>query len=232
VTAPFGLVEVGEVGVDRLDPASRAGPPSENLRLFAAGCKAAVPRVLACSGRQAKGGGLKKLILGGVAVVLAMGVVGAASAHTFTIRGDSKIGTFLVKRDGTLGGAIDAFGRPGDSDRNGSSCIVRWPRHGLKIFFYNLGGQNPCSRTYGYFSRARARGSHWETNRDLAIGDHQYRLRNLYPDATKHSAEEGGWWLVVRHSPYGLGGRYPGLYALMEDKRVKTLHVQFPAGGD
>ena len=34
------------------------------------------------------------------------------------------MGTFLVKRDGTLRGAIDAFGTPGDRDRRfgGAAC--------------------------------------------------------------------------------------------------------------
>lgn len=175
---------------------------------------------------------MKRFVIGLVAVAVVLSTAAVASAHTFTIRGDTRIGDFLVKRDGTLGGAIDAFGRPGDRDRRGETCTVRWPRHGLKTFFYNLGGQNPCSRTYGYFSRARARGSHWETAGGLAVGDRQRRLRNLYPDARKHTEPPRGWWLVVRRSPFGTGGRYPGLRATMEDRRVKAFHVQYPAGGD
>jgi hypothetical protein len=154
----------------------------------------------------------------------------------FTIRADNRIGSFLVKEDGTLRGAIDAFGRPGDKDRRGSTCTVRWGRHGLKIVFYNLGGENPCRPAYGYFGRARAQGPHWETNRGLEIGDRQRRLRNLYPRAEHHEASRGfwpaGWWLARRRSPYGAGGSYPGLLAEMSDRRVVEFHIRFQAGGE
>ncbi len=90
----------------------------------------------------------------------------AAGAHTFTIGGDWKMSSFAVKRDGTLGGAIDAFGQPGSRDRNGEICPRRWPHHGLRIVFYNLGGNNPCRGAFGFFSNARAKGPHWRT-----IGD-------------------------------------------------------------
>jgi hypothetical protein len=89
-------------------------------------------------------------------------LVGAASAHahTFTIRGDWKMGSFFVKRDGTLRGAINAFGIPGSRVKlhGGMACIVRWPRHDLKIDFYNLGGRNACRPAYGpLLRRPRAR---------------------------------------------------------------------------
>jgi hypothetical protein len=176
-----------------------------------------------------------------IAVVAGAGLlVGAASAeaHTFTIRGDSKTGSFYVKRDGTLRGAIEAFGRPGDRRRRygGSTCVVRWPRHGLVMHFYNLGGHNACRASYGFFSHARARGPHWRTNRDLAIGDRGRRLRRLYPGADRHAAEPGywpaGWWLLRRWSPVGAGGYYPGLLATVEDRHVTAFHVRYAAGGD
>ena len=121
--------------------------------------------------------------------------VAPASAQTFTIRGDWKMGTFLVKRDGTLRGAIDAFGTPGDRDRRfgGAACTVRWPRFGLRIDFTNLGGRNACRPAFGFFSDARARGPHWQTNRGLASGDRRRRLKNLYPEAEHHSSEPGFW---------------------------------------
>jgi hypothetical protein len=180
---------------------------------------------------------LRKLGIGVAAAAVLLIWAASANAHTFTIHGDWKIGSFLVKDDGTLRGAIDAFGQPTDRDRRfgGSACIVRWPQHGLKITFYNLGGRNPCRPAYGFFSNARAHGPHWETNRDLAIGDRRRRLRDLYPGATYHSAESGspaGWWLVRRRSPFGTGGYYPGLLATLEDRRVDAFHVRYPAGGD
>jgi hypothetical protein len=181
---------------------------------------------------------VRRLVTGLVAGAVLLVAAASASAHTFTIRGDWKIGSFLVKRDGTLRGAIDAFGKPADRERRagGAACVVRWPRHGLRIHFYNLGGQNACRPAHGFFSHARARFGHWETGRGLAIGDRRRRLENLYPNARYRPAEPGfwpaGWWLVRRWSPVGAGGHYPGLLATVEDRRVKAFHVRFPAGGD
>lgn len=179
---------------------------------------------------------MKALVTGVAAVAVAFVVAAPASAHVFTIHGDWKIGSFLVKRDGTLGGAIEAFGQPKSRKRHGVSCTVRWPQHGLRIGFYNLGGERPCTREFGFFSNARAKGTHWETNRGLAIGERQHRLRSLYPNAVFHSAEESvfppSWWLVTRQSQVGTGGEYPGLLAITQDRRVVQFQVRFPAGGD
>lgn len=179
---------------------------------------------------------MKRVAICITATAVALLAAAPAVAHEFTIRGDWKMGSFAVKRDGTLRGAIDAFGRPGDRDRNGVACTVRWPRHGLRIHFYNLGGNNPCRPAFGFFSNARAKGPHWRTNRELEIGDRLRRLRNLYPNATFHPAEPGfwpaGWWLVRRTSPIGTGGHYPGLLAKMQDRRVLQFRVRYPAGGD
>ncbi len=146
------------------------------------------------------------------------------------------MGSFAVKRDGTLRGAVDAFGEPGAKARNGEVCTVRWAQHGLRIVFYNLGGRNPCRGKYGFFSNARAKGPHWNTNRELAIGDSESRLQNLYPNAKFHSSEQGfwpaGWWLVRRESQFGTGGFYPGLLAHMHGGDVQAFYVRYAAGGD
>jgi hypothetical protein len=179
---------------------------------------------------------VKKLTSAAAAVVAVLVLTASADAAVFTIHGDWRMGSFAVKRDGTLAGAIRAFGQPGSRDRNGEVCTARWPRHGLKIVFYNLGGFNPCRPAHGFFSNARARGAHWDTDRGLAIGDRQRRLRNLYPGATLRAAEPGfwpsGWWLVRRHSQFGTAGHYPGLLAHMQDRRVAAFHVLYAAGGD
>jgi hypothetical protein len=180
---------------------------------------------------------VRRLIVA-VAGALLLIAAAPASAHTFTIHGDWKMGSFLVKRDGTLRGAVDAFGAPAERDRRagGQACVVRWPQHRLRIDFYNLGGEDACRGRYGFFSDARARGRHWVTNRGLEIGDRQRRLKNLYPNATFHSAEPGfwpaGWWLVRRVQPFGTGGYYPGLLATVQDRRVDAFYVRYPAGGD
>ncbi|HEY7003758.1 MAG TPA: hypothetical protein VH281_05710 [Gaiellaceae bacterium] len=178
------------------------------------------------------------MLKSGVALtaLAALVVASSAGAAVFTIRGDWRMGSFAVKKDGTLGGAVEAFGQPGAKVRNGEVCTVRWSRHGLRIVFYNLGGRNPCSGKFGFFSNARARGPHWVTNRGLAIGDRERRLENRYPNAKFHPAERGfwpaGWWLVRRRSQFGTGGFYPGLLAHMHNRRVQAFHVRFPAGGD
>jgi hypothetical protein len=177
-----------------------------------------------------------KLAAATVAFVAALVLTASAAGAGFTIHGDWKIGSFAVKKDGTLRGAIDAFGAPTEKVRNGESCAVRWDQHGLRAFFYNLGGNNPCRGRFGFFSNARATGAGWETNRDLAVGDSKKRLRNLYPNARFHAAEPGfwpsGWWLVRRANQFGTAGSYPGLLAHMRDGHVRAFHVRYAAGGD
>ena len=177
-----------------------------------------------------------KLITATVALVAALLLTSSAAAAVFTIRGDWRMGSFAVKKDGKLRGAVDAFGQPTKKIRNGESCAVRWTQHGLRIFFYNLGGNNPCRGEFGFFSNARAKGPHWKTNRDLAIGDGEGRLQNLYPNASFHAAKRGfwpaGWWLVKRPNQFGTSGSYPGLLAHMHDGRVQAFHLRYAAGGD
>jgi hypothetical protein len=178
----------------------------------------------------------KALVIATATAVAGLVVASAASAAGFTIRGDWRMGSFAVKSDGTLRGAIDAFGSPSSKERNHEICTVRWARHGLRIVFYNLGGNNPCRPRFGFFSNARAKSPGWDTNRGLRIGDRQRRLKRLYPGATFHSANSpfwpAGWWLVTRRSQFGTGGSYPGLLAVMNDRRVTAFQVRYPAGGD
>jgi hypothetical protein len=44
--------------------------------------------------------------------LLAAVAVAPAAAHVFAVRGDAKLGAYAVRADGSLGGAIRAFGRP------------------------------------------------------------------------------------------------------------------------
>jgi len=177
-----------------------------------------------------------KLVAATVVVLTALVVASSSAAAVFTIRGDWKMGAFAVKRDGTLRGAVDAFGLPSQKSRNGEVCTVRWSQHGLRIVFYNLGGNNPCRGKFGFFSNARAKGPHWKTNRDLAVGDSERRLENLYPHAKFHPSEPGfwpaGWWLVRRANQFGTPGSYPGLLAHMHGGDVQSFSVRYAAGGD
>jgi hypothetical protein len=175
------------------------------------------------------------LLIAAATVLAGLVLAPAASAAGFTIGGDWRMGSFAVKEDGTLRGAIDAFGSPSSKERDHEVCTVRWTRHGLRIVFYNLGGNNPCRPRFGFFGNARAKSAEWDTNRGLQIGDRQRRLKRLYPSATFHRARPfwpAGWWLVTRRSQFGTRGSYPGLLAVIDERRVAAFQVRYPAGGD
>jgi hypothetical protein len=160
-----------------------------------------------------------------------------AQAPSFVVQADVKIGRFAVKRDGTLGGAQRAFGRPTSTRRTQQvACIAAWAPYGLTINFYNLGGQNPCSPRYGFFARAFLQGSRWRTASGLRVGASVAVLRRLYPAARFYAGVRGerpaGWWLVTRTTPFGLGGSYPGLLATTRRGAVSSFQVRYPAGGD
>jgi hypothetical protein len=155
---------------------------------------------------------------GAVAAIIGVALAPAASAQpsSFVIQGDYKIGGYAVKKDGTLFGAIEEFGEP-TSIRRGryrgrvsGTCVVRWRNLGLRIIFYNLGGQDPCVPQYGFFREALLTGPRWTTTKRVRIGDPMHELYNRY----RPRRFGGAWvWLVVRYSPIGLGGYYAGLEA-------------------
>jgi hypothetical protein len=160
-----------------------------------------------------------------------------ASAASFVVRGDTRIGTFAVKTDATFGGAIEAFGEPNSIRRQRMSCTAGWRNYGLTIYFYNLGGQNPCAPESGYFGKAVMRGSRWRTASGLRIGMPVGSILRYHPRATWHYGERGfwpsGWWLVTRMSLYGPGSSsYPGLLAETRNRLVFGFHVRYQAGGD
>lgn len=149
---------------------------------------------------------------------------------SIVVRGDVQIGRFLVKRDGTLDGAIRAFGKP-TSLRRGRylDCVARWRPIGLRIGFYNLGGRNPCLRQYGYFSNATMVGRHWVSARGLRLGDPARKLHMVYSPRRF----TGSWaWLLTRYSPYGDGAYYPGLAAKIHRGWVTAFRIRYAAGGD
>jgi hypothetical protein len=149
---------------------------------------------------------------------------------SIVVRGDVQIGRYLIQRDGTLDGAIRAFGRPTSLSRGRyQDCIAVWRSIGLRIGFYNLGGRNPCMRQYGYFSNATMLGRHWVTARGLRVGDPSRKLYVTYSPRRF----TGSWaWLLTRWSPYGDGAYYPGLAAKIQRGWVTALRIRYPAGGD
>ncbi len=153
-------------------------------------------------------------------------MIAAAPPPALVIQADWKLGAYAVKRDGSLAGAIAAFGKPTGRWRTGYGCTVRWRPLGLQIFFYNLGGQDPCSPEGGRFGTALVTSRAWRTAKGLRVGDSLARLRHFFPKATRH----GSWyWLVVR---FGTAGFYPGLQAQIVRGRLAALALNFQAGGD
>jgi hypothetical protein len=163
-----------------------------------------------------------------VVALIAAADVSAQSANT-VVRGDVQIGRFPVKRDGTLGGAIRAFGRPSSLKRSDVICLARWRNHGLSISFYNLGGRDPCKPQSGYFGQAIITGRQWTTAKGLRIGDPASRVRALYGSRRA----SGSWvWLLTRRSLAGGNSLYAGLSAKISRGRVTAFRVRYQAGGD
>jgi len=162
----------------------------------------------------------------------------AAASASFLIRADVQIGPFYVKKDGTLGGVVRAYGEPTAkrSDNSGSACTAAWPSIGLRATFANFGGQDPCSNTGGLFTEATMRApGNWRTAGGLRIGSSAYQLRKLYPAATFHCDPRNcanNWWLLTRTSPYGGGFRCAGLWAHMRNGRVAWFGLAYQAAGD
>lgn len=173
---------------------------------------------------------LRALALAGGLALLLGATPGPSGTDSIVVRGDVQIGRFLVKRDGTLDGVIRAFGRP-SSLRHGrdQNCVGRWRDIGLRVNFYNLGGQDPCARQYGYFRDATMVGSQWVTAKGLRLGDPARRLHVLYSPRRF----SGSWaWLVTRYLPYAGGFHYPGLSAKVHHGWVTAFRVRYPAGGE
>jgi hypothetical protein len=168
--------------------------------------------------------------------VLLLMTAGVARAEpSFVIQGDTRIGTFAVKADGSLAGAIRAFGTT-RLKRTGEGCLATWPQYGLAMNFYNLGGQNPCQPKFGRFSKATTHGIRWRTDNGLRIGLPSTAIRRYYPRATFHKGyrfyRPSGWWLITRRQIVGGPGFYPGLLAETARGKVVSFQVRFPAGGD
>lgn len=131
----------------------------------------------------------------------------------------------MVRRNGTLDGAIRAFGKP-TSLRRGRyrDCTARWQPIGLRIVFYNLGLGNPCLRQYGYFSNATMVGRHWVTARGLRLGDPSQTLHVRYSPRRF----TGSWaWLVTRYSRIGVSTYYPGLAAKVHRGWVTAFRIRY-----
>jgi hypothetical protein len=162
-------------------------------------------------------------------------VPATADARSFVIQGDTKIGGYAVKANGTLDGAVEEFGEP-TSLRRGfyqgqptGTCVARWRPLGLRITFYNLGGHDACEPQYGYFSEALLTGNQWRTAKGLRIADPARRLWVLY-----NPRRFTGPWasLLTRYTRIGTNGYYAALEAKILRGRVTAFRVNYAAGGD
>ena len=66
-------------------------------------------------------------------LVMATLLLAPAAQAAIVIQGDSKLGRFAVQRDGTLQGAIEAFGDPATLRRHPrfrQTCYAGWPEIG------------------------------------------------------------------------------------------------------
>jgi hypothetical protein len=156
-----------------------------------------------------------------------------ASAPTFVLQGYWNIGGFSPTRDGSLAGAIDAFGTPSSlraapAGQSQNFCVVRWTRYGITMNTYLIAepGQNCTSKTRHWTTRLTDR--RWRTLKGLHIGDALQRLKRLYPDAT---AAKRGWWPLVTKDLLGIGEPYSMVQAHVVSGRVKEFLVFFPSGG-
>jgi hypothetical protein len=179
----------------------------------------------------------QRTMLYAAAAALCALVASGASAQpaSYVIQADNKIAGFAVKRDGTLGGAVDEFGTPTRyrRDRTGwNGCILNWSGLGLQIFFYNLGGRNPCSPSYGYFRDAILTGRQWRTASGLRIGHPARLILRYHPRAKRDPRARNWWWLVTRTTPYGDGGSYAALTAKVQRGRVSAFAVYHQSGGE
>jgi hypothetical protein len=151
----------------------------------------------------------------------------AAASSSFVIRSDEWIGSFAVKKNGTLGGLQAAFGKQTRLTLMNDGCHATWTSIGLRVHLYNLAGKNPCSPKTGYFSDAVLSGTRWHTGAGVGVGDALARLRRLYPKARQHGVM---WWLVPRFTQ--ATGSYPGLAARVVGGEVASFQVVYGAGGE
>ena len=168
---------------------------------------------------------------------MALAPASAAQPSSFVIQGDYKIAGYAVKKDGTLFGAIDEFGQPtslrrgtGRRLRGWNACVARWRDLGLRIVFYNLGGQDSCKPQHGAFRDAIIAGKQWRTSKGLRIGHPQRYILRYYRHARPSPTRT--WWSLVRRTVVYFDRPYGALSAKVMNGRVVAFQVYYQAGGE
>ena len=144
-----------------------------------------------------------------------------------------RIGDYKVHAAGSSDGAKAAFGDPSDITPGMGDCTMTWKDFfGMKIVFYNLGGNDPCQQ--GRFCRARISEQNWRTTAGLQIGESVRRLRKLYPTAQEFPSGETTFWALEppEVSACGRDARQGGLNAVASDGKIVAFTVSSLEGGD
>jgi hypothetical protein len=169
-------------------------------------------------------------------VALVLALPAAAANKSYVIQSNTQIGSYKLRVDPTLQGAIETFGSPtriirGPQD-GWNSCTARWAEHGVSIWFYNLAGQDSCKPQYGAFGSATLTDKRWRTAKGLRIGDTFRKLTYLYQP--RHF---NGKWVVllseIRNYDCSLpkGCLFRKVEAKVMDGRVVAFRVNYSAGG-
>lgn len=160
-----------------------------------------------------------------------------AAARSFTIRTSNgyvaRIGAFRPSRNPLLSSAIRAFGMPSSRVLNRGTCIARWRRLRLKIFFENFGGAPPgattCTPSVGRAQSFVARGSRFRSWNGLRPGARSSTVQERHPDA---EFRQGAWWLRTAISPFGDNEEYGVVRALVGSGRVRALSGWIGGAGE
>jgi hypothetical protein len=155
---------------------------------------------------------MRRLLLIAAAAWLLATTAAAVGAATHTIRWANgqvtSIGAMKTSGSPTLTRAIRAFGTPSRTRLSGQEvCIVDWNGLGLRANFVNLGanpaGRTTCTAGVGKLQTATIRGTSFQTQRGLKVGDSIARLRQLHPGAR---LRERSWWLASAPNRFGDAG--------------------------
>lgn len=138
--------------------------------------------------------------------------------------GVKRIGSFVPRQDPTVGAAIRAFGSPSSRRPDDNVCVMRWRALGLQILFANFGGAAPgqttCSRDVGRAQTFKATGRSFVSWRGLRVGARERRIPERHPAAVDKGR---AWRLKAAVSPFGAGGTYSVVKAIVAGGRVRAL---------
>jgi hypothetical protein len=175
-----------------------------------------------------------RLLIGALTAIVVAPATASAASHTIVVRKGAvvRIGDFSTtgRAGSTIGGAIQAFGRPSSrvrfAGRNG--CRDRWATAGIRAVFADFGAGEACLD--GRVQNLTVRTRPWRTQRGLHVGDRVGRLRRLHPAARLHRKS---WWLYTAVSPFGpTPTRYPLVRARVDGGRVTSLTAEIGAAGE